>query len=192
MQDMASPCLVHVSDPSQQRGHQENTPGIPPPGAGFALPACRGAQRGLQLPRDQIPHPSQLSRVTASTVPRCWAALGCLGAEAGNIKTAWAVLARAGAAGAGDCHVCEQKQRGLNVLPPPCPLSSFPVRPPGSQEKGGGGLGECSGWISGAQRLKLSQGAVMDSWDPTVRGVGSPGGVSAIMPPSLLHLSPGP
>lgn len=148
MQDMASPWLVHALTQARRGDTRRLHQVFPFLGLAcpfFALPASRGAQRGLQFPRDQIPHLSQLSGVTASAVPRCWAVLGCLGAKAGNIKTAWVVLARAGAAVAGDCHVCEQKQRGLNMLPPPCPPSSFPVRPLGSQEKGGGGLGECSG-----------------------------------------------
>lgn len=148
MQDMASPWLVHALIQARRGDTRRLHQVFPFLGLAcpfFALPTSRGAQRGLQFPRDQIPHLSQLSGVTASAVPRCWAVLGCLGAEAGNIKTAWAVLARAGAAVAGDCHVCEQKQRGLNMLPPPCPPSSFPVQPLGSQEKGGGGLGECSG-----------------------------------------------
>ena len=68
------------------------------------LPTSPDAQRDLQFPQGSDPPPNVASSWPArrgSRPAQCLGAglsWGCLGAEAGNIKAGWAVLASAGAA----------------------------------------------------------------------------------------------
>lgn len=72
-----------------------------------------------------------------------------------------------------DCHVCEQKQQGLKMLPPPCPPHLLPCTAPGLAGKRrrvlGKGLDESlgheasstakkPGWIAGSHSVREEWG----------------------------------
>lgn len=131
-----------------------------PPSVLLTSVMLRGARSS---PGDQIPPSSASSAgVPADAMPWCWAVPELPGSEGRKYKSSLGCACQCWSCSTHrDCHVCEQKQRGLNTLPPPCPPLLLPHTAPGLTEKGRGVLGK---GLDESQGHKASSSAEEPGW----------------------------